>query len=166
MVLNRDLRFQRIDWILVLALLLFVVLNMCASIGSKVGGQIVRTASSLYLCLLVWLSFPAIAIAIAGPVLSDPDGREMGNGDPGRRSGNKVWAQVLAVCVSMALTWCVPLLLCRYSALPRLTLLFLSCESLRFSIKTLLYALRLWTGSVDSCGSFVSYMFCLSFEKC
>lgn len=163
MVLNCELRFQRTEWILFSAILLFVVLN--ASVGIAVTSQspVVRAIVSLYLCSILWITYPTIAIAVVDSVFH-MTGHESGCGDYANRKDDNFYVQLLMVVVSVMLTTSVPVLVSHWTVVHPLTNLFLACESLRFSLKTMVFAFRKWNGSSFLDVSFRKYILSFCFE--
>lgn len=157
MVLNCELRFQRTEWILFSVILLFVVLNARVGIAVTSQSPVVRAIASLYLCSILWITYPAIAIAVVGPVFPVTK-HAVGSGDCANRTDDSFHVQLLMVCLSVMLTTAVPVLVSHWTVVDPLINLFIACESLRFSLKTMFFAYRKWNGSLPLDARFREYM--------
>lgn len=144
MVLNEELKFGSKEWIVFTCLVLFVTANTTLSMTDN---ESVSVLKSLYVLLLAWISYPIIALTVASHVLRDDT---LSSVDMTQRS-RKQWIgylpNILFVWLSVILTIAVPVLVSRCTTIHPLLQLILYLESIRFSIKTLLFGSKKWTGS-------------------
>ena len=148
MVLNQELNFSKNEWITFSILVLIVILNT----GFSMTGM--SFLKSLYVSLLAWISYPAIAVSLAYPVLTPAPVHNVRRQQSERAAASMF--SVTVVLLSAILTISVPILVSRCMALHPILLLFLYAESWRFSLKTLYFAFKTRTGSGE--GNFIRFL--------
>ena len=155
MVLSRRLCFTAKDWVVVALLLLFVLMN--GVVAGWTQGHVVR---SLYMALLVWLSFSATAVAF----VAHSFGRTPSVDEKRQQEGRRRWTApptllpTVMVTLTCVTTTTTTVLASRWLLLGPWLQLLLHLECLRINVKTTAFVLRHRTSTGSKAREFVRHM--------